>query len=321
MKSNTNDPRISAYILNELNAQERTAFEQELLRSSDLSEQLAAYKKNISEIHTHFKNEPELQLSSDRKEALFQKMKNSKKSSFSFPLGWAGGGLIAASLALIMFNQSLKTEVTRPLYQTEISAADLAAPDMKKADKANTVNIETHAEANGTASLKQQNKYSAPSAAAETAIAKEDAATVSSETLGAASTEGYARSRDSGSAFGSASDSAMATAEVRPSAIVASKKSLKDSESVQKEHFIISVQPAITDSTKFQAESALKNCLQMNSKSNFEFIWTQSSQTVSVKKSNPSLDAKAVECIKSQFLKIQWPNDNDFTFKIYNGSK
>lgn len=318
MKNNTNDPRISAYILNELSAEDRRTFEQELSQNSKLSEELNTYKKNISEIQTHFKNEPELQLSSDRKEALFQKMKNSKKSSFSFPLGWAGGGFIAASLALILFNQSLKNEVTRPMYQTEISESDFSTPEMKMADKAKTVNIETHAEAKGTARLMEQNKESAPAstAAAATDIAMEDAAAVSSETLGAATAEGFSRSRGSMKEFGSAS----AKADTALSAFGASKKSLKDSETVQKEHFIISIQPAVTDTAKDQAEYAIKNCLMIDSKLDLELVWTQSSQTVSVKKSNPSLDAKALECLKSHLQKIQWPSDNDFTFKIHTDS-
>lgn len=319
MKNHKNDPRISAYILNELNAEQRSAFEQELLMNSDLSEQLAAFKKNISDVQSHFKNEPQPKLSPDRKEALFHKMKDSKKSSFSFPLGWAGGGFIAASLALIIFNQSLKNEVTRPLYQTEISEADLATPDMKMAHKTDTVNIETHSETKANARLNEQYKDSAPSAAAQAVVENETVAEESVQ-LGAASAEGYARSRGSVSAFGDAGDSAKAKAEMRPSAIVASKKSLQDSKLEQKKIFIINVQPAMTDPTKDQAESTIKNCLLIDSKLDFEFVWIRKSQTVSVKKSNPSLDEKALECIKSHLQKIQWPNDNDFTFKIHTDS-
>ncbi len=319
MKNHKNDPRISAYILNELNAQERTAFEQELLQNSELSRELEAFRKNISEIQTHFKNEPETQLSSDRKKALFEKINDSKKSSFSFPLGWAGGGFIAASLALILFNQSLKNEVHRPMNQSEISEADIAAPDMKMADKSKTVNIETHAEAKGTARLLEQNKEVALAAAAP-AVAKNEAVAEDSAQLGAASAEGFSRSRGAVKEFGRAGDSAMVQAEIRPSALVASKKALQDSEQEQKKIFIIDVLPVVTDSTKVQAESAIKKCLTIDSKFDLEFVWTQTSQTILVKKSNQNLGVNALECLKSHLLKIQWPTANEFTFKIQTGS-
>lgn len=101
MKLNKNDPRLTAYVLNELDANEKIIIEKALNEDPELRAEVQNLQKGVGQFKTHFSSRETLRLSDEQREKIFSAAEAVKKSSWSWLT--IGGGLVAASLALMIF--------------------------------------------------------------------------------------------------------------------------------------------------------------------------------------------------------------------------
>ena len=100
MKINKNDPRLTAYVLNELSGEEKHLFEKELHSDIELQNEVKRIEKTVGFLKKSFETSDNFQLNPNQREKIFAK---EKKSNWSL---WAlGTSLVTASLALILFQQ------------------------------------------------------------------------------------------------------------------------------------------------------------------------------------------------------------------------
>jgi anti-sigma-K factor RskA len=67
MSFNSEDPRITAYIFDELDASERTAFEAEIRSSDELRRAIDGTRRTLSALEVELKAEPALNMSADQR--------------------------------------------------------------------------------------------------------------------------------------------------------------------------------------------------------------------------------------------------------------
>lgn len=171
MKINKNDPRLTAYVLNELDTNERNLIEKAIQADPELQSEVLLLQKTVG-VLLQQQDQEVYRLSPEQRDKIFPKT----KSIWSM---WPalGAGLVTASLALIIFN---RTNYNQPAdmamappaqYRDEVSAAK---PDVSVAPAA-------PAPAPEKLAREQQKEASAP--AVEQALVKSD-------TLGATGTSG-----------------------------------------------------------------------------------------------------------------------------------
>lgn len=104
MKTYSNDPRMTAYILNELSDEERKQFEKELKSNAEMQTELEEIRKTMFALKEELHAEPMPQLSSMQKEEIKAGKKQKKRSWFTIPaLRW-GVPLAAAATVLVIFS-------------------------------------------------------------------------------------------------------------------------------------------------------------------------------------------------------------------------
>ena len=104
MKISKNDPRLTAYVLNELDAAEKTIIEKALQADPELQAEVAEIKKSVVEFSKLALPEADMALSPAQREQIFAKAVPPASTS-----GWSlwtiGGSLATACLALVLFQQ------------------------------------------------------------------------------------------------------------------------------------------------------------------------------------------------------------------------
>jgi hypothetical protein len=120
MKINKNDPRLTAYILNELGSAERELIEKAMLLDPELRQEIVELKQT-SVLFQKKTDVEAYRLDLQQRENIFSKF----KSNWSI---WAiGSGLVTASLALILFNRTDYKEVKYSKAPSELVYADKAS--------------------------------------------------------------------------------------------------------------------------------------------------------------------------------------------------
>lgn len=124
MKLQINDPRLLQYVLNEISSTDRLIVDTAIENQPEIQAEVVELKRvygTIEDIELSPKN---MSLSNERRQKLFQQTIYKKSSSswswiFDFKKwSYAAGGLIAATFALLVFNHSLKKEVSTASIDT-----------------------------------------------------------------------------------------------------------------------------------------------------------------------------------------------------------
>lgn len=132
MKISKNDPRLTAYVLNELDALEKSIIESALKGDTELQIEVAQIKKSIGVFNTLAQTQTESALSEIQRDKIFEK----PASSPAWSLWTLGGSLATASLALILFQQKAHEKkefiVSVPITESVSAAPKKAAVLAKK---------------------------------------------------------------------------------------------------------------------------------------------------------------------------------------------
>lgn len=136
MKISKNDPRLTAYVLNELDALEKTMIENAIKADPELQSEVAQIKKSVGVFNTLAQPQAEMTLSKSQREKIFAKPATSS--------GWSiwtiGGSLATASLAVILFQQKAheRTDVivSAPVSESVPAAAPQKATIVSKKQEA-----------------------------------------------------------------------------------------------------------------------------------------------------------------------------------------
>ena len=138
MKINKNDPRLTAYVLNELDALEKSMIEIALKADPELQSEVAQIKNSIGVFNTLAKTQDEMVLSKNQREKIFE----NPASSPAWTWWTVGGSLATASLALILFQQnaheSAELMVSVPVSKSVSMAPKKAAAALAKEQVAKT---------------------------------------------------------------------------------------------------------------------------------------------------------------------------------------
>lgn len=139
MKINKNDPRLTAYLLNEISNEDRLLVEQALHESVELKAELEMIKKSLGVLQNSAKSEDIFRLTDRQRRNIFSEISKSNSNFLQrfiqSPWGYITGGLITASFALMIFNHSLRDQVKqkeKSFSEGQIMAtADSAIPAQK----------------------------------------------------------------------------------------------------------------------------------------------------------------------------------------------
>ena len=120
MKINKNDPRLTAYLLNELSAEEKAQFDKWILEDSDLKKEVEILKQALKTAQGEPSENIDFSLTSAQRNKIFAHIKSEK--SFR-PVSWryACAGLIAAGFAFLVLKATLKTPVNSVATNDEIN--------------------------------------------------------------------------------------------------------------------------------------------------------------------------------------------------------
>lgn len=153
MKINKNDPRLTAYLLNELSLAEHQLVEQAVKQSPELTAEVEILKKNLNILSSPLSKDEDLfRLTTSQREKIFSTISDSRPNWFqSFvkgPWGYGAVGLVTASFALMVFNHSLKDQAldAQPPsaeYRPAISAKTILE-EREGSAKGTLRRIETH---------------------------------------------------------------------------------------------------------------------------------------------------------------------------------
>jgi hypothetical protein len=118
MKIEKNDPRLTAYVLNELSAPERAEIEKALQTSNELREEVNSLKIALTPLqNTKLGDDGFFSLTNPQRNALFAEITKSHPGGFqkfvTSPWGYVTAGLMTASFALIMYSNNA-TLVNQP---------------------------------------------------------------------------------------------------------------------------------------------------------------------------------------------------------------
>ena len=114
MKIDKKDPRLTAYILGELEPSDILLIEKALTEDAELKKEVNLLKQGLGQLKTHFSEQESFRLNPEQREKILNLgvTATQKKSSFSWLT--IGGGLVAASFAIMVFrtlpNQKLYDE-------------------------------------------------------------------------------------------------------------------------------------------------------------------------------------------------------------------
>ncbi len=104
MKINKNDPRLTAYILNELKASERNIIESAIKADPELANEVALLKKSV-DVFYKFEQAQDYQLNPEQKTKVLAQISTQVSSTKSWSWWAIGSSLATASLALILYQQ------------------------------------------------------------------------------------------------------------------------------------------------------------------------------------------------------------------------
>jgi anti-sigma factor RsiW len=101
VKINKNDPQLTAYVLNELSAQQKKALESQIQNDPELKAEIARLKSNTSQLK-NLKAQEAYRLDPHQRENIFKAAGINQTSIWSKILKYSGG-LVAASLAVVIY--------------------------------------------------------------------------------------------------------------------------------------------------------------------------------------------------------------------------
>lgn len=192
MTINKNDPRLTAYLLNEISNADRQLVEQALRESTELKAEVEILKKSLGLLQNQISEEDKFfSLTPDQRNHIFSKISetqsNPLKRFIRSPWGYATGGLITASFALMIFNHSLHNQVTdKAQAPTPVAAfVPQSSAPAKAAEKKKSEHTETAVDA----SMTLADAEPAPPAASLGAVVAQEG--VSEGSGGGASSKGF----------------------------------------------------------------------------------------------------------------------------------
>lgn len=209
MKISKNDPRLTAYVLNELDALEKSMIEKALQADSELQNEVAQIKKSIGVFNTLAKSQVEMELSKAQREKIFERPSSAR--------GWSiwtiGGSLATACLAVMLFQQKAheRPELPMPVTSTTpLSKTISATPPPPQAEAKKTAPAEVSAVADNFESDQ-------PAALAESKSAEpQEYERAKNSMAGALGASGAGSATGSRADYGASMKSKSATAVARP---------------------------------------------------------------------------------------------------------
>ncbi len=134
MKINKDDPRLTAYLLNEISTEDRLLVEQAIRDSSEIKVEIEKLKYSLGLLSQKSPADDDFfKLSKQQRKQIFDKISDSEPSLLQrllkSPIGYATAGLVTASFAVMVFNHSLKNQG----YKTaEVIKEEIVATEMQK---------------------------------------------------------------------------------------------------------------------------------------------------------------------------------------------
>jgi hypothetical protein len=326
MKIDKNDPRLTAYVLNELSAADKALIEDALKADSDLRNEVQLLRKSAGILQS-LSTQPSHRLSPSQRDAIFPKAKSK--------IGWLSlsGGFAAAALAVIIFQRgpdnSAKVAVvssdTVAVHQEnkKPKAAAAEAPAVAAADTAATAETEAlvappaPAKDEAIAQFEERSRETSYAAAAGSgsgayaASAPRKKMFTSVKSGGAAS----ARSESLGAAAMVAPRAAQAPAEVAPLGDVTLTQILPKAPAVvlANSQFQKCFSENLSKYVKYHLVFGFKFILQNGVISNLQITDPSGSQVLSV---------ELQDCITNVVLNQTWPAvSTQFEFRLAFDSK
>lgn len=165
MKINKNDPQITAYVLNELSAQQMKAIETQIQNDPELKAEVIRLKSNTSQLK-NLKAKEAFRLDPHQRDNIFKAAGIYQPSIWSKVLKYSGG-LVAASLAVVVYVNN--SDSLRGAAKAKVSNLQ-AAPALSEMAEAPSTKVVARAEsrampAKKIMSAEQENEDSALAAA------------------------------------------------------------------------------------------------------------------------------------------------------------
>lgn len=346
MKLSKNDPRLTAYVLGELNQADRALIEKAIQEDPSLKIELALLQKNILLLKKKEVPDLDFKLTPKQRSEIFSQIATKKKTFTPWHYGFTGGGLVAASLAVLVFTHSLKEDVVvydaAPIQAQAESEAQEDAPTQVLVAKKVELKLEKPRLNVALAKKSDQPAHGGFLGSGSGGTSGNDAegALGSSAIAGAGMAAGSVA--NSGSSFkggapkesakeGSPSTNYDETAADTPaSAKMASRSALKSDINrflpEQNNIQLISIKPEVESKFFTRLEKLISQCFVIDIKKDFgviEISWLRQSLKLEVTPSRTSylISEATKSCLQSTFVNTPWPRSGLFVFKIQSVSK
>lgn len=134
MKIAKDDPRLTAYLLNDISTEDRLLVEQALRESSEIKEELEKLKKGMDLLKKNSPVEDDFfKLTNQQRQQIFDQISNTQPNFLQRfmrgPWGYVTAGLVTASFAFMIFNHSLQDQVSQSGAMTK---EEIVANEMQK---------------------------------------------------------------------------------------------------------------------------------------------------------------------------------------------
>lgn len=359
MKLSKNDPRLTAYVLGELNQADRALIEKAIQEDPSLKIELALLQKNILLLKKKEVPDLDFKLTPKQRSEIFSQIATKKKTFTPWHYGFTGGGLVAASLAVLVFTHSLKEDVVvydaAPIQAQAESEAQEDAPTQVLVAKKVEIKLEKPRLNVALAKKSDQPAHGgflgsgsggtsgndAEGALGSSAIAGAGMAAGSVANSGSSFKGGAPKeSAKEGSPSTNYDETAAATeapalqaetiANTPASAKMASRSALKSDINrflpEQNNIQLISIKPEVESKFFTRLEKLISQCFVIDIKKDFgviEISWLRQSLKLEVTPSRTSylISEATKSCLQSTFVNTPWPRSGLFVFKIQSVSK
>ncbi|HEY2931779.1 MAG TPA: hypothetical protein VGK99_08510 [Acidobacteriota bacterium] len=134
MKYDPDDPRLTAYLLGELDEKERAALKAELAASETLRNELDEIRRTMTAVEQELESEPQFTLLDEQRDRIRRQFEFQRKRNHGRMKWFAAGGLSAAACLLLVVLLTSKQRTQEPQSPAEVAlvrpATDTRVPEM-----------------------------------------------------------------------------------------------------------------------------------------------------------------------------------------------
>lgn len=337
MKINKTDPRLTAYLLNELSNEDHVLVEEALRESSEIKEELERLKKGLGLLS---KNKPAdedfFKLTNQQRQQIFDQIADSQPNFLQRfirgPWGYATAGLVTASFALMVFNHSLKDQVTS--QKAQMTKDEIVVSEVQKISEAPAATISAAAPAKEKIVIAEDKALGSPAvddakptefaadqaAASENEMALADSAASAPEPQMAAPAE-----RKKSAAFGAfgGGPTEGATKGAVSNFQKMQKKELADSagSAGPSSEFLLQTEPAVSQNLREKLHANFQDCLfhPENGLTSFKLKWN--GLIISDIEPSHAVTPTQKSCLQEQLKTTLGPKKDILLIKINSVSK